>query len=318
MSLFRYRIKPQSAFATPLRSDTLYGHLLWRAAEKYGSGYVTEMIGQFAGEEPPFVVSSAVPADCLPMPQLPPIKRARFREQFAPTGGSQLVGALQKYKLFRKQSVIAMDKIQALADNLSQEALFRAWLADPDNFAPAAKSKQIQHPHNSIDRNSGKVTEQGGLFFSPENWYAQDTELDLYVKTDRRELFEDLFSALCQSGYGADSSIGKGQFTFTLDTEFTSENWPTQSNAELLLSLTAAPTLEGFTGYYQPQIKRGKAWSGFGERNPFKKPFMALTEGSVLTSKPTSGYLLRNIHSNPDLVQVTWPLTLPLQLEVES
>ena len=33
MPLYRYSIEPLSAFGTPLRSDTLYGHLLWAAAQ---------------------------------------------------------------------------------------------------------------------------------------------------------------------------------------------------------------------------------------------------------------------------------------------
>jgi len=119
-----------------------------------------------------------------------------------------------------------------------------------------------------------------------------------------------------RSGFGADSSTGKGHFTFRRDENFATDCWPQQGNARLLLSLVANENMADFAGYYQPQVKHGRAWSGFGEKNPFKKPFMAITEGAVLTRLPQSGYVLRNIHSNPDIVQITWPLTMNLQLEV--
>lgn len=62
-------------------------------------------------------------------------------------------------------------------------------------------------------------------------------------------------------------------------------------------------------------VKHGRAWNGFGERNPFKKPFFAFAEGSLFSGMPDSGYLLRNIHSDPRIVQVGWPLTIPVTLE---
>lgn len=317
MPLYRYNITPTSAFGTPLRSDTLYGHLLWRAAERYGANRVGELIEGFADGPPPFRLSSVFPENCLPMPCLPPIPRSRFRERFAPQGGGELVERLQQYKRFRKLKHVRFEALQKLSGGLSQESLFAVWLEDsralepPGDFAVAA-----QQPHNSIDRASGKVLAEGGLHFSKVYWYRPGCRLHLYVEADTPDLFEELMRELQKTGYGADSSTGKGQFHFSRDESFDPSNWPAQGNARLLLSLAAAESMRDVAGYWSPQVKRGKAWSGFGERNPFKKPFLALCEGSVLTALPESGYLLRNLHSNPEVVQVLWPLTLPLQLEV--
>lgn len=317
MSLYRYQIKPTSAFATPLRSDTLYGHLLWRAAERYGADRVQELIAAFAGKTPPFKLSSAFPQGCLPLPQLAPIPRQRFRERFAPNGGEQLIARLQQYKKFRKLHHLGSEVMLKPAGNLSQESLFAAWLKDPAAFAAAKEtSTTAAQPHNSIDRASGKVLAQGGLHFGTAIWYRPGFTLDLYVETQQPELFEDLLGDLQRSGYGADSSTGKGQFTFQRDQSFEPGQWPQSGNARMLLSLTAAENMADFSGFYQPQVKRGRTWSGFGEQNPFKKPFLAITEGAVLTKLPEQGFVLRNIHSNPEVVQVLWPLTLPLQLEV--
>jgi CRISPR-associated protein Csm4 len=317
MSLYRYRITPTSAFATPLRSDTLYGHLLWRAAERDGTEKVKKLIESFAGKTPPFKLSSAFPQDCLPLPSLAPIPRQRFRERFAPDGGKQLVDQLQLYKQFRKLKYLKVDILRQLVGGLCQEKLFAQWLKQPEQFGPSAEiTKTATQPHNSIDRSSGKVMAEGGLHFGSATWYSLGFALDLYVETDQLELFDRLMCDLQRSGYGADSSTGKGQFEFSRDESFDPEQWPQTGNARLLLSLTAAENMQAFFGSYQPQVKRGRAWSGFGEQNPFKKPFLALSEGSVLTAMPEEGFVLRNIHSNPDIVQVLWPLTLPLTLEV--
>lgn len=317
MPLYRYLIKPLSAFATPLRSDTLYGHLLWRAAERFGADRVQQLIAAFSADQPPFKISSAFPHGCLPMPCLPPIARNRFRQIFAPEGGKALTEMLQKYKQFRKLTHIQADSL--LSTGVNQEQLFRYWLKDPEAVAsPDNWYRSAHQPHNSIDRSSGRVLTQGGLHFGQATWYASGTILDLYVETDQQALFEELFRDLQCSGYGADSSTGKGQFSFTLDPEFDAASWATDGNAHLLLSLSAADNMETLSGHWQTEIKRGRTWSGFGETNPFKKPFLAVKEGAVLTVMPESGYVLRNIHSNQDVVQVLWPLTLPLHVEEMS
>ena len=44
MTLYHYRCRPEAAFGTPLRSDTLYGHLLWAQAQMEGAESVEELI----------------------------------------------------------------------------------------------------------------------------------------------------------------------------------------------------------------------------------------------------------------------------------
>lgn len=320
MALYRYRITPQSAFATPMRSDTLYGHLLWAAAMLDGEGKVREFIDAFAGESPPFVLSSALPSGQLPRPALPGIPRARFDAQFG--GKGALFEALQRYKVFRKQGTWAVESWGRLHGQLSQEALFADWLAQRP-AAPKVKTGQVRpnetviahQPHVTIDRQSGSVLEQGGLFFSQATWYRPGTVLDLYVRTEAVAEFERLFDHLAATGFGADRSTGKGQFRYERDPAFDARPFEGQGSHRLSLSVCTATDLPGFTGYWMSMVKHGRAWSGFGERNPFKKPFFAFSEGSVFRSMPASGYLLRHIHSDPRIVQVGWPLTIPVTLE---
>lgn len=319
MAFYRYRIKPTSAWATPFRSDTLYGHLLWMAAQWQGSNVVAELIEAFDGASPPFKLSSAFPANCLPMPSLPGIPREHFSTAFSRHG--DLLTLMQKYKIFRKQTYLAVDTWCSLVGGLSQEALFLHWLNGTPATSPTedagAFSHQVQQPHNSIDRRTGTVLAEGGLYFTPTTWFGRNSLLDLYVETDDIQVFETLFGYLAQVGYGANRSIGKGQFSFERDMEFDAGIFAGEGSYQLSLSVCAAQDSRGFAGYWQPMVKHGRAWSGFGENNPFKKPFFAFVEGSLFRSMPADSYLLRNVHSNPEIVQVTWPLTIPVTLEAE-
>ena len=62
MKIYEITIKPLSGFATPLKGDTLFGHICWQAAydEKLFSLSIDELLVDY--EQNPFVViSSAYP-----------------------------------------------------------------------------------------------------------------------------------------------------------------------------------------------------------------------------------------------------------------
>lgn len=320
MAIHRYRIIPRSGFATPLRSDTLYGHLLWAAAMLEGETRVKELIESFADGSPPFILSSAMPADRLPMPPLPAIPRARFKAQFA--GKGNLFEQLQHYKRFRKSGYWPLKRWHSLQGRISQEALFTAWLVEESNRPKqplvddaSNEMTEAHQPHVSIDRASGSVLRQGGLFFTKGTWYHPGAKLDLYVRTDDRNVLENLFQYVQAVGYGADRSTGMGQFDLVRDEHFDGTVFDIEGSHRLSLSVCASDQLTDFEGYWLPMVKHGRAWSGFGESNPFKKPFFTFAEGSLFRRMPDNGYLLRNIHSNSRIVQVGWPLTIPIILE---
>lgn len=320
MELYRYRITPLSAFATPLRSDTLYGHLLWAAALLKGAAQVQVLIEAFAGRTPPFVLSSALPAGQLPVPVMPGIPRYRFKSEFGDRGN--LFDLLQKYKAHRKNACWPLKLWERGGGKISAETLFSNWLAEESAAGPNNSGIDSQpaiateyQPHVAIDRRSGSVMNQGGLFFSKATWYRPGTELDLYVRTADPDTFESLFRYVEAVGFGADRTTGKGQFRFIRDTRFEPAIFEIQGDHRLSLSVCTAADLGLFRGYWGPMIKHGRTWNGFGEKNPFKKPFFSFVEGSLFSRMPEGGYLLRGIHSNPAVVQVGWPLTIPVTLE---
>lgn len=320
MALYRYTIIPEAAFGTPMRSDTLYGHLLWAAAMTEGEAKVTELIEAFSDGRPPFILSSALPAGRLPMPKLPGIPRRRFETHFGAKG--KLKEMLQEFKKFRRRRHWPTDLWLRNQGRIGMETLFADWLvhrAEKGKPSPWRKlSEDVKHtsqPHVRIDRQSGSVMLEGGLYFSRETWYRRGMHLDLYVQTEDRESFEALFRKVGDMGFGADRTTGRGHFSFERDAAFDPVPFERQSSHRLSLSVCVSADLSQFGGYWEPFVKHGRTWSGFGETNPFKKPFFAFAEGSVFSRMPSEGYLLREIHSDPKIVQVGWPLTIPITLE---
>lgn len=312
MSLYRYSIEPLSAFATPLRSDTLYGHLLWAAAQMQGDKAVEELIRKFDSPSPPFRLSSAFPEGRLPMPLLPGMSREGFRKKYGQKSNAELVKRLNDFKTFRKSKYLPMKVWRECRGAMSQKRLFERYLEDP---WPAPEQKAWLQPHNSIDRHTGAVLDQGGLFFAPVVFHKPGSRLHLYLEAEDPGIFEELIAFVAQTGFGADAGTGKGHFDWQRDQDFDPGMFEGPGSWSLNLSVCSCRDLADFEGYYAPFVKLGKAWSGFGERNPFKKPFLAFAEGSIFKAMPRSGYLLTSIHSDPKIVQVTWPLTLALELE---
>ncbi len=312
MEVYRYLIKPLSAFSTPMRSDTLYGQLLCAAAELGGANAVHTLIQKFIDKQPPFVLSSVFPAGTLPMPILSGIKRADFKK-LAP---KDMFAQLSLQKKFRKNSHLTVTDWDILSNQLSSLKLFQYHKDRMQDAQPSKpQQKAARTMHNSLDRNNNRVIANGGLYSEEAHYFSPDYRFDLYVKTPDTETFENLFHHIATTGFGADSSTGKGQFKFERDTTFDAAMFHRQGNAVMNLSVCTATETDQFSGTYNLFTKLGKVWNGFGETNPFKKPFMAFTEGSVFTRMPNSDYVLRNIHSNPDYVQIGLPLTLPLTLE---
>jgi CRISPR-associated protein Csm4 len=312
MPLYRYSIEPLSAFATPLRSDTLYGHLLWAAAQMQGDQAVEGLIREFDSPSPPFRLRSAFPEGYLPMPLLPGMSRERFRKEYGQKGKRGLLQHLDKYKTFRKIKYLPVTVWRERRGAMSQERLFRRYLEEPWDLP---EQKSWLQPHNSIDRRTGTVLDQGGLFFVPVTFHEPGSRLHLYLEAEDPRVFEELMAFVAQPGFGADAGTGKGQFDWQRDQDFDPGMFEGPGSWRMNLSVCSCRELADFEGYFAPLVKLGKAWSGFGERNPFKKPFLAFAEGSVFKAMPRSGYLLTNIHSDPKIVQVTWPLTLLLELE---
>lgn len=324
MRLHRFILRPSAPWATPLRSDTLYGLLLWRLAERDGDGACARAIAAFREGEPPWVLSSVLPEGMLFAPCLPPIPRGRFRDwvrqgEFVDRQGQPLTlfQALQCFKKFRKQHYLRLSLWQQEARALSVRRLLQDFCShSPQDFCRAPSpypTNDSLEPHVSIDRRNGGARE-GGLYFNRLHWFQPGQVLHCYARTDRPEDLLDLLDKLGELGFGKDAALGKGRFSVALDPGFAPETLENLGPWRLSLSVAAAQDMTQVSGWYAIETKRGKV--GPSGLSPFKNPLLLLREGSLLKRLPQGPGVLQ-IHPDTRIVQVTLPLLLPCALTEE-
>lgn len=322
MKLCRFVMTPLSPWSGRLRSDTLYGLICWHVAESGDEAACGKLINAFAENRPPFQLSSAMPANQLPMPCLPPISRKRFRAlalKYGVKGQSEntnMFRLLQKFKKFRKKKWIPLETWKAHNKSLSAETLFISQPGERDAEDIQAGQSSAFEPHVSIDRSTGMAME-GALFFMRLKYFPPDTKLHLYARTDDPDFLLKYLKLIGTLGFGRDSGTGHGQFDIEPDRAFRPDGLEIpDASAEMLLSDCAAPDMASLSGFYRLEVKRGK--TGPGRSNPFKKPFLMLTEGSVLLSRPAGPYLLRDLNPDARIAQILEPLALPCSLAPEE
>ena len=335
MKLVRYRLKPESPLGTPLQSDTLAGHLLCYLREREGDAALEEALEKFEAGDPPFIVSSAFPSGMLPRPEMPPMgrealkalvrdkkSRALFGKEGETTFKSCLADAIKDYKDFKKAPFIDVPAWKNHKQGVSEGALFLAYLKKTRGNGEAAGNmgKAVTTSHNTINRNTMTVAAEGGLYFTETTFFGVGTSFDLYARVQPgfQETFDRLLQEFSLQGFGRDRSSGKGFFAIENDASFNPDSLElSDGNAFLSLSLFSATDMGSWDGNYRLMTKYGRVWNGFGENNPFKKPTLAFREGAVFRKKDIdySRSVLKEIHSNPGIVQCVLPLFISFQWE---
>ncbi len=320
MAVHRYILKPQSAWGTPLRSDTLAGLLLYRLAEDEGEQALKAEISAFMDGRPPFVLSSAMPRDTVFAPKLPPLPRKRFADlltkgAFCGEDGKPLSAfeALSLFKKYRKKRFLPYPVWKRHCQSLSVANLFADFCKNPGLWEiPAAKRHQEMHV--TIARNSNTALE-GGLFVSHAYWPAEGQEYHIYAQTEDSAALLERLRRIGLLGFGRDSSTGKGAFSIEEDTNFALDDSMSAALPHgLLVSMLSAMDMRGLEGWYAVEVKSGKAGQGISRGNPYKSPFLCVQEGAVITHLPKGPFVLQGLNANPDIVQITQPLTLPCRL----
>ncbi len=318
MALHRFLLRPLSFWGTPLRSDTLTGLLLYRLAEDEGAAALRVELEAIRDGRPSFALSSAMPAGTVFAPRLPPVPRGDFAAMiqsgsFADSGGRSLslFEALGLFKKFRKAPFLPLSVWERHRTSLSAADLFAEYCRDATPWKNIAGQKTGSAMHVTIDRSTGRALD-GGLFKTSFFCGEKGAAFHLYAETDNLPWLLERLGRLCETGIGRDQSTGQGVFALEEDKDFQppADDLPHR----LLLSTLSAEDMSGLRGWYATEVKSGKAGPGFSNGNPFKSPFLCVQEGAVLTELPKGPFLLTGIHSNPDLVQVTHPVTLPCRL----
>ena len=294
MAYLLIRIKPRSAFGTPLKGDTLFGQLCWAIVNRHGEDKLKELLEGYLTQRPFAVVSDAFPSEYWPRPELPP----------------RMIGDTdpKMRKETRKRIWLPHSRFGDSMEDWTQQMV-----RSPENpgGTSVAATRQTDDAHrfsspetrfrNSVDRRTGATGQGFDPFASEESRYREDTCLECHFVYDRERISpEILHTAICDIGalgFGRDASIGLGRFdVLNLASDNLKGGLPVQEHADAWLTLApvAPQGLAFHTEYswYRPVTRFGR----HGDRavslgNPFKAPLLLADTGAVLT--PASNFEAR-------------------------
>lgn len=286
MQLYKATIKLESSLVTPLKGDTIWGHVVWGIANHEGDEAVARFLEEAKSPEPAFVISSAFPQGtiCKPYPKHTP--RGKM--------SSKKYAEIKKNKKIK--FVSAGDYVHGISEKVD------------------SSFEKIHVMHNAINRLSNTV-EDGSLFAVQEMWASQ-AYFDLYILSRYEEKrTAQLLQWAFEHGYGADSSTGKGVISVVA-----------VSRAETKLStskyVALAPFVTNLADIKQDTlradifIRTGKIGGAFATNmNPHKKTVVMFDEGAVFeTTKPIQfiGTLITNVHSDTRICQSGFAPVLPI------
>jgi CRISPR-associated protein Csm4 len=256
MSTWRLRLRPRTPWATPWRSDSLFGAVCWRWLEVFPDTFET-MLGQFReGKSPPFVLSDACPGDLMPMPMHAAMPRTDKKLK-PPVYVQQASFA----------SIIRGDT-ETGSDVLTNV------------FRPATRVQ------TAIDRALGSAAD--GQLFETDTQYldAGYDSLSVYVRSDEySEQVVACFRALERMGFGKKSSTGLGEFEITGPPEPCSwlDDVP-GANAFMALSHFVPAPGDPTDGRWRTHITYPKFHAN-AVSNVFKGSILMLAPGSVFRTR---------------------------------
>ncbi|MGA1845998.1 type III-A CRISPR-associated RAMP protein Csm4 [Deferribacter abyssi] len=302
METIRLTIKPQSAFKTPLQSDTIFGQFCWYYKYIYGEKKLLEILDNFHNQ-PTIIFSDGFLSGYLPKPIVKPMLSKVFNEIVKDFSNNLEI----KYKLmkqFKKLEFIDEETfLLFLEDRITSSSILKYYIEilnnkdDKDITDYNFSIKKHTVLKNSVNRISNTTTE--GLYQSTELYFGDDINFDIYIKylDDRIKLFEieEVFEVIGKVGFGADKSIGKGRFKIdSVSTDF-----------ELMKFLKPYDGANGFinisSGLYMDEkiiLNYGATFTKFGRHGgdkavcgmPFKSPLILYRPGSTFFKKEDSDF----------------------------
>lgn len=295
MNAYQVIINLQSAFATPLKGDTLLGQLCWAIRNRYGESRLTNCLEGYTNNQPFAVVSDAFPEGHLPLPKLPSL----FYESLADVDR----------KAIKKRCWLPVADLEMPVYEWLHHAKSPADLA-ANTHRFSSLSEKHPHSHNTINRQTNTTSDNGFAPYSvAQEWFIPGLRWTLYVLLDSARLSSDdcrqCLSDIGSFGYGKDASIGLGKFVVE---DFQAQPLPAQNNANACLTLApCAPQGLGYDeqrSFYQLFTRFGRHGdvAVHQDGKPFKNPVLLAQTAAVFgTSPPNTGFIGQGIGGNGEL-----------------
>jgi CRISPR-associated protein Csm4 len=289
MNLYITTITPKASFATALKGDTLFGQLCWALRFALGNDRLTQLLSTY-DTKPFMVVSDGFPKGYLPKPTMP----------------SHLLGEnADDRKANRKNLWLTLEDLK--------KGNFKA----KSNIAIENLDSNLATVKNSINYQTFTTDDSGD--FAP---YSEEESFigskDIYVVLDETQItleeFEKGFELFAQMGFGKNTTIGKGFFTYSAFEKIIPE---ATAKAFMTLSPSALHNQSFKRSFYEPFVRFGKHGALLANKNPFKKPLLlantaAVVEFEASQSKHYIGQAIRGHSAHSETVHQGYAIVIPI------
>ncbi|MCA9012837.1 MAG: hypothetical protein KDB01_23965 [Planctomycetaceae bacterium] len=321
MNSFTVRLRLRSGLGTPLKAQTLWGHLCWGIRYCQGNEALEDWLSRYDQGTPPLILSDPFPAGFRPRPCLPGVVSSDV-----PTREDA-----DRRKSVNRIRWLSTSSFDSLRKDMSPEHLMTI-LSNKVTQQPAAMVESSM-THAGINRLTGG-TEQpdGGALFTSSATFCytaspreQAGGFDVLVRSpESTETIHQWFRDGLQAGYGRDAATGMGQIEVT---EVHADQLPPipEANAVMLLSSAVPRRGDPHRGYFSIGVHSGRVGGDFavgllpdGSSNRQKYPVRTLVTGTVLMTEnaalPWVGQVLSGIHSWDGLRHYGLGLTIPVRI----
>ncbi len=295
METLKISIKPQGAFVTALRGDTLFGQFCWALRHTQGESALIQALEGYQGGSPFAVIADPLPQGVIPRPACPP--HLMGIDSFNNSPESAMQRKALKQKKWVEECALAKPLKQWQTHLMDETQL--AQRLDLGGPLTSLTTQQTRY-HNSLNRKTGSTGQGEGFapFSRQLNWYHPSLSLELYVCYNAQKIAAaDVLEAIeyiGHTGYGKEASNGAGKFTLQKHAALTPAKH-TQANSLLTLA-PSAPQGQSWQPahcYYKTQTHFGRHGDLAAiQGQPFKNPILLAATGAVLcpTTMPIENY----------------------------
>lgn len=335
-------LKLKSGLLSQLHSDTVMGHFCWRLRDKYGKTKLEEFISLYHKSDltPPFTISNGL----LEKDYRDDKKKIIHTELFFPKPLFHLKKSEETEKKKSKKELMIdflLNKELKSIELLTTAQFKLAISGKKDELYDSVINDKLERPKFKtdlkvsveIERNSMSARE-GQLFSYHPKFLDEDTRVVFLIKVLNEDVYKDfhceaILKDVFEVGFGKKKSSGFGQFQVIsnngkITTDYTGFDEPSNANAFINLGNYLPFSDDGISkdgSSYDFIVKYGRLSEEKSlSDNPFKKPIVLFTPGSIFKTSKIKDYYGRVTQGghisefDPDPVQFGMPFTLKFNL----
>ena len=307
-SIYKLTIKQNSGLLTELQSDTVFGHFCWRMKEISGEEKLVKFLQYFKESNPIFTISNSLfeREDRIYFPNpLSPQK-----SELNPKSKKEKIVSFLNYKKSKDKKYISIDELNKF---LNGEHNYIDESINDKNEIPKYKEDlrtSVEISRVTFSNRKSQLFSYAPFYIDeilidPKKQIYSDTKTILLIKVINEKMFvefncKEILEEVFNIGFGKKKSSGYGEFKYISFEKFEGFNEPEVSNGFISLSNYIPSMTDELTNYfYDFIVKYGK----LGEElslsiNPFKKPIVLFTPGSIFFPKEQKDFYGRCTSQN--------------------